>query len=506
LEQVCRKAGLPKDAWKEDDTILMTFEGHAIEGRLEPGLAAEAAEAPAGGPTPADVAQLAGFCRQNLLALAQGATPSFYTPGAFDGDVCGAAVTVDVPGLTEDVECHRISARPEVPLQSGLFDLVRAAASVLEARRIGPPTVEGATLGLSVFWDSAMHGTAAEPELAGVDPSRRAVMAADRSGWALAYDPDRSPQELLSQAIQRGRFADPSTVQVFSLAVTSTQPRLVFTNVPRPQPGPAVRQPAVAGRFYPGTADEIQRAVDDLLPAKRHPRPWAGAMVPHAGWFYSGGLAAEVFSRVKIPSRLIIFCPRHGPFGAEWSVAPHQTWSLPGGDVESDSELAGQLAEAVDGLELDAAAHAQEHAIEVQLPIVARLAPAARVVGIAVRGGSLARLRGFADQLAGALRDLPDRPLLVISTDMSHRVAETEARRLDRLALDAVETLDPARLYETVFEHQISMCGVLPAVLVMETLRRLDSLSQFESVGYTTSAEASGNTREVVGYAGMLFK
>jgi len=77
---------------------------------------------------------------------------------------------------------------------------------------------------------------------------------------------------------------------------------------------------------------------------------------------------------------------------------------------------------------------------------------------------------------------------------------------VDRMALDALESLDPARLHDTVLENRITMCGVLPAVLVMETLRRLDSLGQCEPVGYATSAEASGDRSHVVGYAAVLFR
>ena len=107
----------------------------------------------------------------------------------------------------------------------------------------------------------------------------------------------------------------------------------------------------------------------------------------------------------------------------------------------------------------------------------------------------------MADVLAG----LPNRPLLVISSDMNHYADEQETQRVDRAALDAMETLDPAELFKTVIDNRISMCGVLPAVLVMETLRRLDSLTRFESVGYATSAKVSGDPNRVVGYAGMLF-
>ena len=96
-------------------------------------------------------------------------------------------------------------------------------------------------------------------------------------------------------------------------------------------------------------------------------------------------------------------------------------------------ELARRLADSVTGLELDAVAHRKEHAIEVELPLVARLAPQTRVVGIAIRGGDLASLGRFADELAGALAQLPDRPLLVVSSDMNHHSRDTETRRLDRL-------------------------------------------------------------------------
>jgi AmmeMemoRadiSam system protein B len=172
--------------------------------------------------------------------------------------------------------------------------------------------------------------------------------------------------------------------------------------------------------------------------------------------------------------------------------------------VGSDPALAAQLAQAITGLELDAAAHAQEHAVEVQLPLLARLAPQTQVVGITIGGGEPASLSRFAEQLAAVLRPLPQRPLLVISSDLNHFSDDAETCRLDRLALDAMQSLEPGRLYETVRSHRISMCGVLPAVIVMETLRQLDGLHRCELVGHTTSAETTGDTHRVVGYGGML--
>ena len=187
-------------------------------------------------------------------------------------------------------------------------------------------------------------------------------------------------------------------------------------------------------------------------------------------------------------------------------MAPHRRWLFPGGELASDPELAARLAEGVPGLELDAAAHAQEHAIEVQLPLLARLAPKTRVVGIAVGDSPLPELLRFGVAMSVVLREMPNRPLLVVSSDMNHFADDRRTRQLDRLALDSIATLDPERVYATVRGNRISMCGMAPCVVAMESLRWLGSLGRVESVGYATSADASGDTGRVVGYAGLLFK
>jgi AmmeMemoRadiSam system protein B/AmmeMemoRadiSam system protein A len=271
------------------------------------------------------------------------------------------------------------------------------------------------------------------------------------------------------------------------------------------------RFPSQAGSFYPGSAGELNRTLQRMLEDPRfHPagsparQPWAAAMVPHAGWVYSGHLAAAVFERLEIPEQIILLCPKHHAGGAAWAVAPHRRWRFPGGEVPSDTELAARLAGAVSGLKLDAEAHRQEHAIEVQIPIVAQLAPHARVVGISVGQASLEDGLRFGLQMANAIRDMPKRPLLIISSDMNHFANDSETRRVDRMALEAIQTLDPRKVYETVHDNRISMCGMYPCVIVMETLRQLDLLHRTELVGYATSAEVNGQTDRVVGYAGML--
>src|SRR5260370_34999746 len=110
-------------------------------------------------------------------------------------------------------------------------------------------------------------------------------------------------------------------------------------------------------------------------------------MVPHAGLKYSGRVAAKVLQRVQIPGTVIVLGPTRTRLGVEGAVAPQQTWALPGLEVASDFLLARRLCQAIAGLEMDAAAHSREHAIEVEVPFLARLAPQSKVVGIAVGQG-----------------------------------------------------------------------------------------------------------------------
>jgi AmmeMemoRadiSam system protein B len=509
LRQVCHKAGLSLDAWKSDDTLLSTFEGYAIQGKLNVPADVPAAACAPVGPSPAEVAALAGFCRGNLAALLQGATPSFYLPGGYDGGVNGAVLTVQIPGRSSPLEVSKMSFRPEMPLQATLYGLTQAAAQSVQAQPVPAGALEKATCELSVFWDPAMHGTLATPDLQGVDSRFRAVMVTGAGRWAVAFDPKRSAAELLDAAAERARLRGVAEAAACSFAAASSQRQMTATNVPLPQTGPSVRSPAVAGRFYPGNPHELNRMLDEMIPAERGSERWAAAMIPHAGWVYSGRLAAAVLARVCIPSRVIVIAPKHHAGGADWAVAPHRLWALPGRNVESDPELARQLAEGISDLALDAEAHRGEHAVEVQLPILARLAPQAKVVGIVLGGGSLERLQRFAEQLAGVLRALPERPLLVVSSDMSHEQNRGDnaayARQMDRVALDAMKTLDPAELFHAVAQKGITMCGFRPAVVAMETLRRLDCLHRCEEVAYATSADSpSGRADYVVGYAGML--
>ncbi|MGD9125837.1 MAG: AmmeMemoRadiSam system protein B [Planctomycetia bacterium] len=515
LRQTCRKAGLPLDAWLDPKTKVFTFEGHVLQGKLASTLETDgdAASNPEAneasfetpGPSDADVVRLAQFCHSNLVANLTGATPNPYAASSYDGSINGLLLSVSAPGLENPIEIGRLAIKPPIPLQTTLFPLTQTAAAALRGanlRSLDPGQLE---VGLTVLWDPMMHGPTDSPDIAGVNPALRAILVLGPSGWSWAYDPEVTAEALLECALANAQLPKGTNGQVISFSVASTEDRVISSNVPKPE---APRSPAVAGMFYPRTTAEIDRMLDELSAEieKSTPEPWPGVMIPHAGWIYSGRIAIETLSRVKIPKTALILAPKHNPGGAAWAISPSPAWKLPGGqEIPSDPELIEKLLASIEGLEADTGAHRAEHSIEVQLPILARLAPETRVVGIAMHGGGWDDYARFATQLAEVLQTLDEPPLLIASSDMNHFADEETTRRVDRLALDAIESLDPKRLYETVRENQISMCGVVPTAILMETLRHLGKLKRTELVDYETSAKASGDTSRVVGYAGVLF-
>jgi AmmeMemoRadiSam system radical SAM enzyme/AmmeMemoRadiSam system protein B/AmmeMemoRadiSam system protein A len=497
LEQVCVKASLPPTAWKADDVQLGTFEGRAIAGPFDRAVAE-------GGTTRAlvsraDLDRLAAHARANVAALRAGRLASCWLTGVADATVHGVSLALRLPAGDEPRRVSRLSLRPGLPLQSTLYELCETAATTF-------PAADGARLELTVLADPAMHGTVADPDLGGLDPATRAVLVLEAGKTAWRWDPREPAESLLAWTAREAQVRSPAGALVLSLAALSTESAASAADTPRPRPGTSTRPAAVAGAFYPEDPGDLARVVDGLVPATPvTPEAWPAIMVPHAGLRYSGRIAAAVYARVHIPDVVIVLAPRHHRLGVEWAVAPHDTWAIPGARVASDPTLARELAEAIPGLQLDSVAHQREHSIEVQLPLLARLAPHARVVGIALGAGDLERCRQLGAGLAEVLRARRERPLLVISTDLNHYASDAENRRLDALALDALERLDPAELWRTTQTHRISMCGLLPALVVLETLRRLDRLRTARRVGYATSADATGDTRRVVGYGGMLF-
>lgn len=261
-----------------------------------------------------------------------------------------------------------------------------------------------------------------------------------------------------------------------------------------------VRQPAVAGRFYPGERAALAREVDRLLGPPGARIRAKGVVAPHAGYVYSGAIAGAVYGRVEVPARVVILGPNHTGEGEPVALHPAGAWRLPTGEVPLDEGLTRALAASPLVAE-DAAAHRHEHSLEVQVPFLARARP-----GVAIAALCLARLPFRDCEAIGrevARAALARGALVVASSDMSHYISAAAAREKDMLAIERILALDAEGLHEVVRRERISMCGAVPATVMLVAAREMGA-TRAELVRYGNSGEVNGDTRQVVGYAGIV--
>lgn len=263
-----------------------------------------------------------------------------------------------------------------------------------------------------------------------------------------------------------------------------------------------IRAPAVAGQFYPGTPRDLDKEVRRLTRDIAERVPARGVVVPHAGYVYSGGVAGEVFSSVELPDRHVIFCPNHTGLGADAAIMSRGAWRMPWGDVPIDEALADRLLAACPLLSEDRSAHTREHSLEVQLPFLRRFRDSFRFVPVALGHLSLPDCRTLGEAVASVIRDDPSPPLLIASSDMTHYESDATARKKDQKAISRILALDPEGLYKTVRAERITMCGVIPATVVLFAAVSLGA-TEARLVKYSTSGEVSGDYGQVVGYAGL---
>lgn len=232
-------------------------------------------------------------------------------------------------------------------------------------------------------------------------------------------------------------------------------------------------------------------------------------MAPHAGYVYSGGVAGKVFAAIEVPRRVVLLGPNHTGRGPRISVMDSGTWRIPGADVPVDEELAAAILAAFPLATRDREAHRYEHALEVELPFLIARQPELRIVPVVLGVLSAGDAVAFGKALHRAVREVSQASgdagdvLVVASSDMSHYLPDDTARRVDRTALAPLLAFDPEGLYRTVIEHDISMCGFIPATAMLAYAREAGA-ARPELVAYATSGEAFGDHSRVVGYAGVV--
>jgi AmmeMemoRadiSam system protein B len=263
------------------------------------------------------------------------------------------------------------------------------------------------------------------------------------------------------------------------------------------------RKPAVAGQFYQGTSAKLSNQVQQYVTPNLPKEHAIGVISPHAGLIYSGAVAGEVYSRIALPETFILMGPNHTGLGANVALMPEGEWEIPTAVLRIDERLGRKILANASIAVDDAQAHVFEHSIEVQLPFIAYFSKDARILPIAIMSATVEECESLGKAIAKSIKETGSRVVIVASSDMSHYVSDDVARKKDRMAIDRVLSLDPAGLFKVVQKERISMCGYLPATVMLFASRFLGA-TRAELVKYATSGEVSGDYEQVVGYAGII--
>ena len=267
-----------------------------------------------------------------------------------------------------------------------------------------------------------------------------------------------------------------------------------------------IRRSVIAGTWYPGTKAELGRMLDGFLDnAKKEELggELMGLIAPHAGYVYSGQVAAYAYKQLEgldFPIVAIV-SPVHRMFVGRYAVTAKRYYETPLGLVEVDGELVDALDEAVG---LNRVERDDEHSLEIQLPFLQRVLGRFKLLPVMMGDQSLPACRALGEALAGVLRG--KRALLVASTDLSHFHPYDTAVRLDRVVLDHIEKFDPEGLALDLERGRCEACGGGPVIAVMLAAKALGA-NRARVLKYANSGDVTGDRWQVVGYmAGAIYK
>jgi len=284
-----------------------------------------------------------------------------------------------------------------------------------------------------------------------------------------------------------------------------------------------IRPAAVAGSWYPASADRLAREVDEYIArAEMDDREAPVAIVaPHAGLKYSGPVAAYAYRALRhgVYDAAVLVGPSHFVAFSGVSIWPRGAWQTPFGAVRVAEELARGIVAASGEVSEHPLAHGREHSLEMQLPFLAHLLPTVPIVPMVM--GYQDRETAFAlgDAVAGAIanrtpagetvdrRGAPSGPpgaasrrvLLIASSDLSHFKDASTAQAMDAVVLREVERLDPEGLMQALEREPHHACGGGPIVAVLQAAKRLGA-TRARVLKYGDSGDVSGDKSSVVGY------
>jgi AmmeMemoRadiSam system protein B len=265
------------------------------------------------------------------------------------------------------------------------------------------------------------------------------------------------------------------------------------------------REPVVAGHFYEKKKNLLEKQIKLLLPQEKQKIKVKGIVSPHAGYMYSGKVAAEVYASIEIPELCIIMGPNHTGLGHPFSIYSEGIWNTPFGDVEIDEKFANELIKNSNLLIPDITAHEEEHSIEVQIPFIQFFSSNFKIVPICIKSNNINSLKELGETIANTITSLKKDALIIASSDMNHYEPQEITKKKDQIAIDAILKLDENELIEKVNKNNISMCGIAPTYAMLVAVKKLGA-KKAKLIKYMTSGDISGDFSYVVGYAGIVIE
>lgn len=297
-------------------------------------------------------------------------------------------------------------------------------------------------------------------------------------------------------------------ITALSWAVLLLLPAGVMPERAGAQGSEPIREPILAGTWYPGNAKDLRTTIDAFLSRAEPPAGAArplGIVAPHAGHVYSGQVAARAY-RLLMGSdfqRVILIGPSHHARFRGVSVDLHAGYKTPLGVLPVDRVFAEGLLRADPFVDRIPQAHAREHSLEIQVPFLQAVLPHASIVPLIMGQQDLAACERLASLLARVIG--PDRRTLILaSSDLSHFHPDGRARELDGEFIRHVKAYDPRGLARSIAEGKCEACGGGPVVAAMLACKALGA-DRAVQLGYATSGDATGDRTRVVGYFSGAF-
>jgi len=276
-----------------------------------------------------------------------------------------------------------------------------------------------------------------------------------------------------------------------------------------------LRRPAVAGSFYESNSKSLNKQIEDCFLHKLGPgeiptvnpkrqNSIIGLVSPHAGYMYSGPIAANGFYKIALggkPDTIIILGPNHRGFGENISIMTEGKWETPLGELEIDTGIAEEILKNSKIIKNDKKAHQYEHSIEVQLPFIQN------IYGNNVKFVPICMTRQDIDtdiEIAQSIcSSVVDKNILIIaSSDFTHYETQEYAENVDKQAINAILEFNPKKLYKMIYRQNLTMCGPGPITTMLIICKAL-SAKKVDLLKYATSGDVSGMYDQVVGYASL---